>query len=437
MTSISKFYKQQKINEDIYAIFNSLIMDVIFIDKLYIEKIKKFEISLEEKLLLNNSGIYIENDEFDENNITKLNNYVNQNMKKVDTIYVIISNSCNLKCKYCFIENNSKNNSETLHMTTDVIDKFLIEYSQYLKSNNIKQSKIIFYGGEPLTNFKNIEYFINKANSLFSFEYSMVTNGTLLDENKIKLIKNYNIGLGLSIDGPKSINDLNRIFKTNNLSVYDNIINKIEMIKKENIPFALSITISQQFLDNQDLILDWIENLGINNVNYNLLHFTESSNNLQKYYKDATEFLIKSFERLHKLNINDDRINRKIDSFINKKFIFSDCAAVSGTQLTLKPNGDVTVCQGNVKTSENILGNILKDKFTDIINSKERQIWWQERTLLKSECLDCESIFICGRGCLLQCELALGNKSNLDTGFCIHSKTTLKWLLKNLYYSNL
>lgn len=437
MEKLSKFYKYNKINENTYAVFNSLLMDILFVDKLYLEKIKNVEVSEDEKFMLKNSGIYIDDINYDKDILMKLNSYVEKNMKKIDTVYVIVSNACNLKCKYCFIENNSKNNKEVLYMNNSVVDNFLEKYSSYLKDNKIEKARIIFYGGEPLTNFNIIEYLVKKGSLLFPFEYSMVTNGTLLDERKIQLIKDYNINLGLSIDGPKFINDINRIFKDNSTSVYDNIIKKIELLKNEKVKVALSMTISQQFLDNQDKILEWIKKLGLENVNYNLLHFTEANDNLTQYYEDATNFLIKSFEELHKLNIYDDRLNRKIDSFINKRFTFSDCAAIAGTQLTLKPDGSVTVCQGNLKTNDNLLGNIVKDDFDTILNNKEREIWWKELTLLKDECLNCEAIFICGRGCLLQCEQSLGSKLEMDAGFCIHSKMSLKWLLEKLYYLNL
>lgn len=437
MTKISKFYKLKKIKDNVYAIFNSLMMDVLFVDKSFIKKIEKVDVTNEEKSILIKSGIYIDNENSEYKQLNYLKNRISNITGKINTVYIIVSNNCNLKCKYCFIENNIKNNNEIKNMNYNVIDNFLEKYSLYLKSQKIVSANIIFYGGEPLINWDIVKYCVEKGRNLFPFNFSIITNGTLLNDEKLDLIKKYNVGIGISIDGPKIINDTNRIFKNKTLSVYDTIINQIEQLKNHNINFSLSVTISDIFIKNQEKILNWIEKLDVRNVNYNLMHFNKPNTYLEEYYKNATHFLIKSYEKLKPLDISDDRINRKIDSFVKHQFNFADCAAITGNQITIKPNGEVTVCQGNLRTNENTLGNILYDDFNKIVDNEQRKIWFKEQTLLKDECLNCEALFICGRGCCLQSEQAFGNKSKIDKGFCAHTKISFDWLLKNLYTASL
>ena len=62
--------------------------------------------------------------------------------------------------------------------------------------------------------------------------------------------------------------------------------------------------------------------------------------------------LIESYELLNPLDIRDGRLARKIDSFTDNNFKFADCATVGANQLTVKPNGDVTVCHGYCKTDK-------------------------------------------------------------------------------------
>ena len=65
---------------------------------------------------------------------------------------------------------------------------------------------IVFLGGEPLLNKPLFFYAINKINSDYKeirdqFKLEMTTNGVFLDDNVIKVVKEENINLSLSIDG--------------------------------------------------------------------------------------------------------------------------------------------------------------------------------------------------------------------------------------------
>ena len=82
------------------------------------------------------------------------------------TIYVKISEQCNLDCKHCYI--NTKSN-EVLD-----INAFLYWFEQYKKSTN-NDIELVFHGGEPLLHADNILNIIdNIADS--SIQYHITTN---------------------------------------------------------------------------------------------------------------------------------------------------------------------------------------------------------------------------------------------------------------------
>ena len=160
----------------------------------------------------------------------------------VSLMYIIPTSECNLKCKYCFIGDICNDRSSI--MSDEILYKALNEFSMHLKSKHIEQGQIIFYGGEPLMGmpiiYKAVDYIKqNKLNILLS----MVSNATLINDELAQFLKLNDISIGISIDGPKSINDKNRIFKVDvGSSVYDRIIDKIEILKKYQVNFGLSIT---------------------------------------------------------------------------------------------------------------------------------------------------------------------------------------------------
>lgn len=433
---ISSFFHKVKLNSDTYAIYNSLVMDVIYLDNKKYNDVLNFNVSKDEEKLLKKAGIYIKDSSIDKSAIEVVKNRYDKVTGKINIMYFIMSSACNLGCKYCFIENCQFNNKQELNMNEKTALTAIFKYTNYLKENKIRGS-VIFYGGEPLVNFETIKLILKEAKKLDSpIDFSMVTNATLLDEEKIKFLSKYNVEIGISIDGPKSLNDKNRIYKVGNKSVYDEIIKKFPLLKVNNTKFGLSITVSNDFLDNQDEVLKWLKKLGVKSIFYNLYHYTSYDNNWEDYYKKASKFLIRSYKELTKNDVYDGRVLRKIDSFYNNEFKFSDCGAIGANQLAIKPNGDICICHGYLKTDKYVIGNINNNSLEEIMKSDEIDFWKKRCTLNNKKCLKCKALFVCGGGCAIQAEALFGSRKKLDKPFCIHTKKTLDYILKEGYKVN-
>ena len=131
--------------------------------------------------------------------------YKNLHISIITLLYQLTSN-CNMACKYCYVGSN-----KMCERNANVNGSFASNYSnlskfvdQLLDYNN-KPSRIIFHGGEPLLiNIDNwrmmLEDFRKKdPNTKFSIQ----TNGTLLTDDILALFKEYNMELGVSLDGPE------------------------------------------------------------------------------------------------------------------------------------------------------------------------------------------------------------------------------------------
>ena len=98
--------------------------------------------------------------------------------------YIIhLTEKCNLNCTYCY--ENKKNKEISFESIKDLID--------YEISRKQAYSIIVFYGGEPLLKknmIKDTIEYINTKKSKTNFYYGITTNGTLLDEEFIKYMKN-------------------------------------------------------------------------------------------------------------------------------------------------------------------------------------------------------------------------------------------------------
>ena len=185
--TLSKYFKAVKIKEDVYAVYNSLVMNVVYVDKKKLDDIISFSVDSDEKKSLKNIGIYVKDSHVDNRALEQIKNRYKKVSGKLQIMYLIMSSSCNLACKYCFVENCQFNNKREVNMSKDTALLALKKYDTYLKENNIKGS-VIFYGGEPLVNWNTIKEVLLKAEELNSpINFSMVTNATLLNLDKIKL----------------------------------------------------------------------------------------------------------------------------------------------------------------------------------------------------------------------------------------------------------
>ncbi len=433
---LSQFAHKIRLNKDNYAVINSLLFEPILMNKIEVDNLWKGEFSYfskEDIKILNKKGIIVNDKNVDKEVKENIKKTINNILKKgVDLIYIIPIDACNLACKYCFI-GNIKNKKDQI-ISKETIENTIKKFLDHLRKNNNKNGQVIFYGGEPTLNIEAIRYSVEiiKKYSEQNIKICIVTNTTLFDNDMLNFLKDSNIFVGISIDGPKELNDKYRIFKNSNRSEYDLVIENIDKIKEKNIDFGLSVTLSNESLDNKNF-LKWLKDLNIKNINFNLMHYSENNNEWREYYKKVSKFLFKSHDFLSPFDIIDSRLLRKIKGFDDKNFMYSDCAASGAQQLTIKPNGDITVCHGYWNSNVEKCGNINKNSFEDVFETDIYRKWKNNLTINKKQCLKCPAISICGGGCPKQSEVLFGDQYKIDKPFCIHTKYSLKELLKRSF----
>ena len=170
--------------------------------------------------------------------------------KELNHLRLMLTNKCNFACTYCYADEGSYGFNQDEVMSSELaVDIINWGYSRY---EHIKQ--ISFFGGEPLLNLDAIEsvcshtlklYKENKIKKLPLF--SVVTNGYLLQDSVVDLIRKYKIYPVISIDGPKSVHDKQRVLKNRN-GTYDVVSSNLKKLR-ELMPFSLEAT----FTSNHDL----------------------------------------------------------------------------------------------------------------------------------------------------------------------------------------
>ena len=128
-------------------------------------------------------------------------------MKKTRYIILVITEACNLNCIYCF-EHSKSSSSMDFRTAKKIID---FEFS----NNNWDNYEIQLMGGEPLLNFEliqELDHYIFDVCGQNNARIFIVTNGTLMDENKQKWFasRKHRVICGLSIDGIRTAHNKSR-----------------------------------------------------------------------------------------------------------------------------------------------------------------------------------------------------------------------------------
>lgn len=456
---ISKFTKVFCKN-DIYAYYHSLRIKPIYVNRMFHELIQKLaqnqsvEVTIqdlddhnkEQFLTLIRSlieyKIFSNEPDYDE----KILNRFQNNLPKpyVQIVYFVVTENCNLDCSYCFIENKMDHIIVREKVMTNERAKQGLDFFCRLIQQDIAQfddeKNIIIYGGEPLTNFKVIEYLLGlikayKAEGKLpdKTNVSIISNGTLMTHEIANILNENNVSVAVSLDGATGCANSCRKFHDGS-DAFDRITQGIQTVTKAGCSCGLSVTLTEETIKSLDQIEEMVDCYHVNSLGFNILMTDETFQVTPDYNEKAADFIIRAFEIFRQKGIYEDRIMRKVKSFTSSKIYLYDCGALGGNQIVIAPDGQVGICHGYLHSREYFPTTIYDDAFNPI--NDQVFLEWNKRTPINMpRCMSCEALGICGGGCPQNAENNGANHSiwDLDERFCVHAKKTLEWLIWDLY----
>lgn len=450
-------YTHEYAKEGKVALFNSLRLRPVFISQRLYDLVKSYinegnnnlsdtDLSLVKSTVeeLKKQKVLIPDAKYDDMVIDRFKAITGKPAIRV--AYFIMTDKCNFNCSYCFMmKEQEKGHLKKLgKMKPEVAKLALNTFAKWSYTNDEDDRMIIFYGGEPLLNFPIIKQIVLDAEKLKEenklaqdTKFAIVTNGSLLTDEIAVFMKEHKIGIGISIDGDSLVTNSSRVF-VNGEPTFDKIMQAIDTCKRNGCDdFSLSVTISKSCLENFDNTIDFLVNkVESNNIGYNILmNLDGDEKESEEYAIAASKFIIKSFEIFRKKGIYEDRIMRKVKSFVDGKVHLFDCAACGGNQLVFAPDGSIGICHGFLGTKNYFSGSIFDPDFSPEKNQDFLE-WSKRSPVNMEECQDCPALGICGGGCPFNAYQQEKNIWALDKRFCIHAKMTLEWLIWDLYQNS-
>ncbi len=441
----SKYTYIKELDNDVIALYHSLLVRTVFLNKneylqlvRYFDEGKTLDEDIEETLKYLYKYFYVVNENKDDILLYQ-KCLENVSTPSISNAYIVVTENCNFNCKYCFIAQAVQEGKSMKVMSERTArESARLLQKTYERKRSPYNKTITFYGGEPLMNFNAIKCFFNEVHKLKDrnyywpedVKYAIITNGSLLDEEKLSFLQKEHVALSISYD--VNLTSSQRLIK-NGQDSNKIVQEKINLCQKFGYPFSLSVTISEEMLEHQELVVSELTALKPATIAFNMLIPSVQLKLRDDYYDKATDFMIASFKTLREKGIFEDRMMRKVHAFEENKMFLYDCCASGGNQYVIEPNGKIGICHGylnNLKYFSDHVSNIDFD-FT----KNENFILWKKRSpIYMDQCKDCQCIGICGGGCPYAADFMHGSIYELDTRFCIHAKKVLDWMIYDLYY---
>ena len=347
------------------------------------------------------------------------------------------SSRCNLKCKYCFYEDESLNRSQSDYgmmkvETLEVIIKKALEYE-------VDVCSFLFQGGEPTLVGLHFYEHVIKFQQRYNVHHvkimnSIQSNGLLLDESWAHFFKQHDFLVGLSIDGIKVTHEC---YRGKN---FDQVVKAAELLKRFEVPFNVLTVVTDEVCEQIAAIytfykqhhfrcLQFIPCLdSLDNHNYlSVDSYTTFLKTLfQLWFDDATK------GNLISIGYFDDLLHLLCAEFPKTCGRLGRC----GMHYVLEADGSVYPCDFYMMDAY-YLGNLLQDDF-EVLNDKRRDLQFLEPIFSKT-CKKCKWYRLCYGGCRRErvSQLGVNKYCQAYQAFLEEAYPLLQWMANRILMTNI
>jgi len=154
---------------------------------------------------------------------------------------------CNLNCSYCFyLKKELFYPGSSFRMSDEVLENYIC---QLIESHLADKVTVAWQGGEPTlmgVGFyrRAIELQEKYRRPAMTFENTLQTNGTLIDDEWCEFFRENNFLIGISIDGPRELHDVHRVDKRG-APTFEKVMKGLRLLQKHGVEYNVLVTVNR------------------------------------------------------------------------------------------------------------------------------------------------------------------------------------------------
>ncbi len=314
-----------------------------------------------------------------------------------------LTNKCNFRCKHCY-QDDYVDDGVDFSMQKFFLEK-MKKFAQHFNKKNNVHAHINFTGGEPFLK-KDFLHLLNETNEKRIFTYGILSNGYLLSEKKLLLLKKLKPKfIQISLEGGKEMNDYIR-----GKGSFEKITKALKTYSKLKINVIISFTANSNNYKEFPEVVRIARKYKVLNVWTDRYLPQNKSDNLtmnNKQTKEFFEIILKEQKKIKFYFFSHTKVvsNRALQFLVCGGMPYR-CSA-GDTLMAFMPNGDIFPCRRlPIK-----VGNLKKDNLIEVYKNNIFLKKLRNYKKFAENCDNCHYKITCNGG--LRC-LAYAKYKNID-----------------------
>jgi uncharacterized protein len=321
-----------------------------------------------------------------------------------------VGSACNLNCSYCYYLSKKElyPGSNPHFMSDDVLEKYIKQHISATTDNIINFS---WHGGEPL--LAGIDFYkkVLQIQSVYKpagkiIQNGIQTNATLLNEQWCSLFARENFIIGVSLDGPEELHNLNRITRDGHSS-WQAVINGINLLLRYGIIPEILCVVNSRNVKHPLRVYEFFKQFGARFMTFLPLVEKEpgSATGVSPDSVRPDEFGIFLSEIFDswvehdigevKIQIFEEAARTAFDQPHTLCIFKQNCGGVP----VVEHNGDFYSCDHYVNP-QNLLGNILQKPLSYFLDcERQKDFGLSKSSTIPEYCRKCEVLSMCNGEC--------------------------------------